>query len=373
MYGLVRCGLMSRSLYWDEVPGATGYRVRWGTASGAYPHVSSVQPADARMLSITGLTSEQEYYFVVEAERSGVWSAPSEEDSAVPHVGAIPWDTEDPDQIIPAIRWALGIYDGDISALSPEGWYYSETGWSRWRERASYMYSSDTLEIITSDSRLYQPMPQRRDSSARCTDTGPYRRIKTLRRMNAVSVAAEFYLPPRRHPSANIFYFDLPQSMWNPRTGGEPTRDTPHIYFGIQYTKQGGGEVDIEAMLALHPAGRGNYNPANPRNNYEEGKEPGSDPPAFDRWQIMLNIPKPKGGRNYVAIGEPLSYGVNGMEAPYGFVVWMMLSLEDSQEKLVSFHVHGWKYVLEDHQSDPPSYKRVVVGCSYRREPSTSS
>ncbi len=141
------------TVYWDPVPGATGYRVRWGTASGAYPHVSSVQPADARMLSITGLTSEQEYYFVVEAERSGVWSAPSEEDSAVPHVGAIPWDTEDPDQIIPAIRWALGIYDGDISALSPEGWYYSETGWSRWRER-SPVYLPISSEIVTADSGL---------------------------------------------------------------------------------------------------------------------------------------------------------------------------------------------------------------------------
>jgi len=59
------------TVYWDEVPGATGYRVRWGTASGVYPNVSSVQSGDARMLSVTGLTSEQEYYFVVEAERNG--------------------------------------------------------------------------------------------------------------------------------------------------------------------------------------------------------------------------------------------------------------------------------------------------------------
>ncbi|MCL6476731.1 MAG: fibronectin type III domain-containing protein, partial [Firmicutes bacterium] len=92
------------TVYWDEVPGATGYRVRWGTASGVYPNVSSVQSGDARMLSVTGLTSEQEYYFVVEAERNGVWSAPSEEDSAVPHVGAIPWDTGDAASILRAVR-----------------------------------------------------------------------------------------------------------------------------------------------------------------------------------------------------------------------------------------------------------------------------
>ncbi len=364
MYGLVRCGLMSRSLYWDEVPGATGYRVRWGTASGAYPHVSSVQPADARMLSITGLTTEQEYYFVVEAERSGVWSVPSEEDSAVPHVGAIPWDTEDPDQIIPAIRWALGIYDGDINALSPDGWYYSEVSWVRTRERALYLLSPDTSEAITIDGRVLQPMSQQRERQPQCTHTGPYRRVRTLENLNATRAAGEFYLPPRRNPSANEFYFDLPQSMWAP-TGADGTRDTPHVYLGMEYQAQGGQEVDIEGILALHPAGRGIYNP---QTGSEEGKTPGSAPPNFDRWLIMLNIPKRNGGRSYLAVGEPLSYGVNGSEAPYGFVVWMMFGLEGTDDKLVSFHVHAWKYLLEDQWSDPPSYKRVVVGCAYRRE-----
>jgi len=37
--------------------GATGYRVRWGTVSGSYPHSSPVLPADARQWSITGLVT----------------------------------------------------------------------------------------------------------------------------------------------------------------------------------------------------------------------------------------------------------------------------------------------------------------------------
>ncbi|GBC91982.1 hypothetical protein HRbin15_00443 [bacterium HR15] len=96
------------TVYWDLVPGATGYRVRWGTASGVYPNVSSVLPAEARKLSITGLAPEQEYYFVVEAAYNGVWGPPSEEDSAVPHVGAIPhWQTVVPWDITNDGRWVL--------------------------------------------------------------------------------------------------------------------------------------------------------------------------------------------------------------------------------------------------------------------------
>jgi hypothetical protein len=81
------------TVYWDEVPGATGYRVRWGTTSGSYPNSSAVLPASARQHTVVGLDSEREYYFVVEAEYNGLWGPPSEEDSAVPHEGAIRWDS----------------------------------------------------------------------------------------------------------------------------------------------------------------------------------------------------------------------------------------------------------------------------------------
>jgi hypothetical protein len=86
------------TVYWDEVPGATGYRVRWGTTSGSYPNSSAVLPATARQHTVVGLDSEREYYFVVEAAYNGLWGPPLEKDSAVPHEGAIPWDTLDPNQ-----------------------------------------------------------------------------------------------------------------------------------------------------------------------------------------------------------------------------------------------------------------------------------
>jgi hypothetical protein len=48
------------TVYWDEVPGATGYRVRWGTASGSYPNSSAVLPVTARQYTVSGLVRDRE-------------------------------------------------------------------------------------------------------------------------------------------------------------------------------------------------------------------------------------------------------------------------------------------------------------------------
>jgi hypothetical protein len=103
------------TVYWDGVPGATGYRVRWRKSNeNDYPPGNVVVVgADVRQQSVARLEREQEYYFVVEAAYNGLWGPPSEEDSAVPHEGAIPWDTQDPNQIIPAARDAFGAFYGD--------------------------------------------------------------------------------------------------------------------------------------------------------------------------------------------------------------------------------------------------------------------
>lgn len=71
---LTGAGASKVTVYWDEVPGATGYRVRWGLQSGSYPNASGVLPGSARRYTVSGLVSEQEYYFVVEAEWNGAGS-----------------------------------------------------------------------------------------------------------------------------------------------------------------------------------------------------------------------------------------------------------------------------------------------------------
>jgi hypothetical protein len=266
------------TVYWDEVQGATGYRVRWGTASGVYPNASGVLPANARRYTVLGLVSDQEYYFVVEAAYNGVWSAPSEEDSAMPHAGAIPWDTQDPDQIIPAIRWALGIYDGDISALSPNGWYYSETGGVRSRKVAPLQYEARTARVVTAGSAYFMPMAAVSDPQHR-NRTGPFRRVETRQGQEALQVMGEFYLPPPRHPSMNTWYIRSEQVTWG------QTCDTPYIYFGIRYTDRNRREIDVEGGLAFHPAGRGLR-----VGNQERGGDGISPPPNYDRWNIFLNL-----------------------------------------------------------------------------------
>lgn len=105
---------------WHSPIGATGYRVRWGTVSGSYPNSSEVLPADARQWSITGLVTEQTCYVVMQAEYNGLWGPPSEEDSAIPHEGAIPWDSGDASAILQAVRNIIGgVPHGELFVLSP--------------------------------------------------------------------------------------------------------------------------------------------------------------------------------------------------------------------------------------------------------------
>ena len=318
---------------WHSPMGATGYRVRWGTVSGSYPHSSAVLPADARQWSIAGLVTEQTCYVVVQAEYNGLWGPPSEEDSAIPHVGAIPWDTQDPNQILLAIRTALRVYDGDISALSPDGWYYTETAGVRKREEALY-YLASSGEFLASDGGLHSPAP---------VFGGAYRRVKTKQEFNATEAMGEFYLPP---PG----YINLPESTW------PTTRDTPHVYFGIEFAG-----FDIEAGVAFHPANRGVR-----RDNREEGREPGSRPPSFHRWEVFIN-PGP-GKRERIPVGSH-DY-LDASQAAHGFIIWLHLKLEAGHGKLVSLHLHAWKYLL-DEDPQQPSYKRVVVGCAYKSLPTS--
>jgi hypothetical protein len=56
----VPTGANKVTVYWDEVPGATGYRVRWGTASGSYPNSSAVLPVTARQYTVSGLVRDRE-------------------------------------------------------------------------------------------------------------------------------------------------------------------------------------------------------------------------------------------------------------------------------------------------------------------------
>ncbi|WNR45243.1 fibronectin type III domain-containing protein [Paenibacillus roseipurpureus] len=72
-------------LSWSAVSGATGYKVKYGTASGSYSTTVSV--GNVTSYTVSSLTNGTTYYFVVTATNSTVESAYSNEKNAVPNVG----------------------------------------------------------------------------------------------------------------------------------------------------------------------------------------------------------------------------------------------------------------------------------------------
>jgi hypothetical protein len=70
------------SLTWTSVPNATSYQVRYGTVSGAYTTV--LDAGASTQLTVTGLTNNQQYFFVVIASNSSGDSLPSAEKGVIP-------------------------------------------------------------------------------------------------------------------------------------------------------------------------------------------------------------------------------------------------------------------------------------------------
>lgn len=301
----VPTGANKVTVYWDEVPGATGYRVRWGTVSGSYPNSSSVLSASARQHTVVGLDSEREYYFVVEAEYNGLWGSPSEEDSAIPHPDAIPWDSGDPQQIMPVLRRVVSAYSalGDLEALGPNGLIYTD---SSVEYPEAWFYEDESIILYNFPGWGSVRIPTSREGKARTLTnvrSGPYRRVAT--NVPAQAVAGEFFVPsvagPRFIPGYGYVYVDV-------RSDAE----SPWRYFGLT-TRKGA----VEAGLSFHPAGRGGI--------------------PYPRWQITMN-PKIKAGtgkpspvfshplnpRGHIRADDFLSGGV---------IVWMELRVFPPEKK----------------------------------------
>jgi len=101
------------TLYWNGISGASGYDIYRSTVSGGpYTQIASnvATPDSSPGLTNTfmysdtaGLTTGTEYFYVVRAVQSGNETVQSNEDSAIPAVISVPWDTGNPTQIINAV------------------------------------------------------------------------------------------------------------------------------------------------------------------------------------------------------------------------------------------------------------------------------
>jgi len=267
------------TVYWDEVPGATGYRVRWGTTSGSYPNSSAVLPATARQYTVSGLLRDREYYFVVEAAYNGLWGPPSEEDSAVPHEGAIRWDSGNVSWIMEDVRRVTGSTAGRdmLDVLGPDGLIYSDSGV---RHPTTFFDVSRLVFTLTDFPSFEIPVTNAGREELENTCTGPYRRVRARGDQNITAVRATFWIPSTfspRFPYTQIF---IPSEVDNPDNPRRPA-DTPYMYFGFAFSG-----LDVEGGLMYHRAGRGDLN--------------------YPRWQAYLKVVS-RGRDRHPAITDTLN------------------------------------------------------------------
>ena len=251
------------TVYWDGVPGATGYRVRWGTTSGSYPNSSAVLPATARQHTVVGLDSEREYYFVVEAAYDGLWGPPSEEDSAVPHEGAIRWDSGNVSWIMEDVRRVIGSTAGPgmLDVLGPDGLIYSDSGVSL----PTTFFDVDRQVFILEGFPGFEiPVVDAGREALENTCTGPYRRVRTRGDRNIIAVGGTFWVPSTRSPRPPYLQIYIPPGVDN-QADPRRTADTPFMYFGLAFR-----DVDVEGGLMYHREGRGDV--------------------YYPRWQAYLKV-----------------------------------------------------------------------------------
>ena len=299
------------TVYWDEVPGATGYRVRWGTTSGSYPNSSAVLPATARQYTVSGLLRDREYYFVVEAAYNGLWGPPSEEDSAVPHEGAIRWDSGNVSWIMEDVRRVTGSTAGRdmLDVLGPDGLIYSDSGV---RHPTTFFDVSRLVFTLTDFPSFEIPVTNAGREELENTCTGPYRRVRARGDQNITAVRATFWIPSTfspRFPYTQIF---IPSEVDNPDNPRRPA-DTPYMYFGFAFSG-----LDVEGGLMYHRAGRGDLN--------------------YPRWQAYLKVVS-RGRDRHPAITDTLNERGHILDNTEGGTPTRVELYTIGQERLVGLRV----------------------------------
>jgi len=299
------------TVYWDEVPGATGYRVRWGTTSGSYPNSSAVLPATARQYTVSGLLRDREYYFVVEAAYNGLWGPPSEEDSAVPHEGAIRWDSGNVSWIMEDVRRVTGSTAGRdmLDVSGPDGLIYSDSGV---RHPTTFFDVSRLVFTLTDFPSFEIPVTNAGREELENTCTGPYRRVRARGDQNITAVRATFWIPSTfspRFPYTQIF---IPSEVDNPDNPRRPA-DTPYMYFGFAFSG-----LDVEGGLMYHRAGRGDLN--------------------YPRWQAYLKVVS-RGRDRHPAITDTLNERGHILDNTEGGTPTRVELYTIGQERLVGLRV----------------------------------
>ena len=276
---VLACGSDRIAIYWADIPEATDFEVYRSTTPGGQNY--SGQPIETTvyyspiinddMLSYllfygvvppsslivycvdtgadlpNGLEEAQEYFYTVKAVYDCGESDPSDETSDIPDAGAIPWDTYDAEQIIPAFVASTGVDADVIRVMAPDGIIYD----SRYGGLYPDGYALDDVNFLTwtgeivpltTDGGEYAEEPENMQAESldptpvNATD-GPIRRVRT----EAIFKGAEGS-------------FFCPDDVYRAHKPGSPTEYFRECFY--QYLGCHQGRYDIDAGI-IHTVQRG--------------------------------------------------------------------------------------------------------------------
>ena len=210
-------------LYWNEVPGATGYNIYRSTTSGQEDYTSPVNgttPVTTRVSSTSdlftftnsGLQADTTYYYTVKAVAGSNETQASNEDSATTSAGAIPWESRDPASIVSAARTrSPESVTCPIDVIGPDGTVYTSEG-SVFLHAVSGPPGPEPDDVSMSTQILgmsmsaqvssNQPKPEPNNAHS-----GPYRKVEAnpnYRKIVGTAVlptAAYIHVSPKTYPN----------------------------------------------------------------------------------------------------------------------------------------------------------------------------
>jgi hypothetical protein len=135
-------GASSIRIYWDRLSDVSKYQIFRSTTAGVYSSsqlIAEVAPNISKYDDY-GLQSGTEYFYIIRAIKTSNVEYISEEDSAIPHNGAIPWNgtaaaiLSAARQQVPTVTDSDGnilpLYPGTLQVMGPDGKIYDEEGMS---------------------------------------------------------------------------------------------------------------------------------------------------------------------------------------------------------------------------------------------------
>lgn len=199
----------------------------------------------------TGLTEDVEYFYTIKAVSSSGISQPSDENSAVPYAGAVPWGGSVYD-VTDAIQARVSVYADYIRVCGPDGTIYDSTQPTP-QSPDGYLIEGTTL-FVHSSGQVF-PLPRDGAVVSSSGEEGGYGMLSAG--WTPVELNGHSYGPYRRVSSrqeSGHYYFGAGGNFVLPDRNGISLRGnktTPYIYLGshAQDMTYGPSWVEVDAGL----------------------------------------------------------------------------------------------------------------------------